>query len=229
MRGDVTGKGSAAGGYEWQSSGLDLLVEGAQFSDLARWVGQSLPVLGPYRIAARVAGSTTAPALPAIDVAVGGRGTPQITLAGKVADLRTASGIDVKLAASASDWWRLDTAANGQRLPPFRASARVRGTRQGYRVDDLELKVADSKVNASLRVVPGGPRLRITGKVTAPLIDLARRPPASGAAEGVRHRVRIAARRPTTGSSPTSTSICRSRGWSFPAAASCGRAAGGWR
>ena len=183
LRGDLTGKGSAAGGYEWQSSGLDLLVEGAQFSDLARWVGQSLPVLGPYRIAARVAGSTAAPALPAIDVAVGGRGAPQITLTGKVADLRTASGIDVKLAASASDWWRLDTAANGQRLPPFRASARVRGTRQGYRVDDLELKIADSKINASLRVVPGGPRLRITGKVTAPLIDLARRPPMSGSAK----------------------------------------------
>ncbi len=181
VRGDLNGAAAAAGGYEWQSGGIDLLVEGAQFSDLARWLGMSLPALGPYRIAARVTGSTAAPALPVIDIALGGRGMPQITLRGSVADLRTASGIDMKVAASATHWWRLETATQGPRLPPFQASARVRGTRQGYRVDDLELKIADSAVNASLQVVQGGPRLRVVGKVTSPLIDLARLPPAPGA------------------------------------------------
>ena len=71
-------------------------------------------------------------------------------------------------------------AARCRRFAPALAFA---GRGRRYRVDDLELKVADSKVNASLQVVPGGPRLRITGKMTAPLIDLARRPPASGAAK----------------------------------------------
>ena len=180
-RGDLRGEAAAAGGYEWHSGGIDVLAEGAQFSDLARWFGTSLPALGPYRIAARVAGSTAAPALPVIDIALGGRGMPHITLRGAVSDLRTASGIDIKLAASATDWWRLETATQGPRLPPFHASARVRGTRQGYRVDDLELKIADSAVNASLQVVQGGPRLRVVGKVTSPLIDLARLPPARSA------------------------------------------------
>ena len=180
-RGDLRGEAAAAGGYEWHSGGIDVLAEGAQFSDLARWFGTSLPALGPYRIAARVAGSTAAPALPVIDIALGGRGMPHITLRGAVADLRTASGIDIKLAASATDWWRLETATQGPRLPQFHASARVRGTRQGHRVDDLELKIADSAVNALLQVVQGGPRLRIVGKVTSPLIDLARLPPARSA------------------------------------------------
>ena len=181
-RGDVSGKRSATGGYEWQSSGLDLLLEGAQVSDLAQWVGTSLPAMGAYRIAARVAGTPAAPALRAIDIAVGGTGRPQITLRGSVADLRSASGIDVKLTASSTTWWQLGTAAGGQRIPPFRASARVRGARQAIRLDDLELKVADSTVSASLQVERGGPRLRVTGKVTSPLIDLARRPPVSDGA-----------------------------------------------
>ena len=181
-RGEVAGKRAAAGGYEWQSNGLDVLLEGAQISELARWVGTSLPALGAYRIAARVAGTPAAPALPSIDIAVGGRGTPQITLLGSVADLRAASGIDIKVMASSTAWWQLGTAAGGQRVPPFRASAHVRGARQAIRVDDLELKVAESTVNASLQVARGGPRPRISGKVSSPLIDLARRAPAAGAA-----------------------------------------------
>jgi len=181
-RGEVSGKHSAAGGYEWQSSGIDVLFEGAQFSDLAPWVGTSLPALGAYRLAARVAGTPAAPSLPAIDIAIGASGTPQITLRGSVADLRNAGGIDVKLAASAADWWRLGKATGGQHLPPFRASARVRGTRQSVQVDELALIVAGSTVNASLQVVRGGPRLRVTGKLTSPLIDLARGSPASGGA-----------------------------------------------
>ena len=181
-RGEIAGKRAAAGGFEWQSSGLDLLVEGAQLSDLARWLGTSLPALGAYRIAARAAGTPAAPALPSIDIAVGGRGTPQITLRGNIADLRAASGIDVKVTASSTAWWQLGTAAGGQRVPPFRASAHVRGARQAIRIDDLELKVAESAVSASLQVERGGPRPRITGKVSSPLIDLARRPPVGGSA-----------------------------------------------
>ena len=182
-RGDLMGSVSAGGHYEWKSTGVDLLLQGAQFSDLARWFGKSLPALGQYRIAARVAGSAAAPGLSAIDITIGGSETPEIKLRGAVADLRAASGIDLQLAASAADWWRLEAAADGPRLPPFRASARLRDARQGYRVDDLEVRIADSTVSASLQVAQAGPRLRVTGKAASPLIDLARLAPGTGSAK----------------------------------------------
>jgi hypothetical protein len=41
-------------------------------------------------------------------------------------------------------------------------------------VDELEVKIADSTVNASFQVAQAGSRFRVTGKVTSPMIDLAR-------------------------------------------------------
>jgi len=180
-RGEFVGKVSSSGNYEWQSAGVDLLLQGAQLGDLARLLGQSLPALGPFRMAAHMAGPAAAPELSAIDITIGGRQTPEINLRGAVSNVRAASGIDLQLVASASDWWRLE-AGGGLRLPPFRASARVRDFRQGYRVDGLELRIADSIVNASLQVARGSPRPRVTGRASSPLIDLARMPPAPRAA-----------------------------------------------
>ena len=45
-RGELTGRVTAGGGFEWQSSGIDLVIQGAQFSDLDGWVGRPLPALG---------------------------------------------------------------------------------------------------------------------------------------------------------------------------------------
>src|SRR5205085_9518769 len=70
--------------------------------------------------------------------------------------------------------WRPVFMPDAPSLPPFRASARVRDTRGGYRVENLQLKVADSTVNASLTVLSNGPRMRIAGKAASPLIDLSR-------------------------------------------------------
>ena len=84
--------------------------------------------------------------------------------------------------AAATDGWHLEALAAGQRLPPFRASARVHGARQAYRVDDLDLTIAGSSANGSLQVVQGGPRPRLTGRLTSPLIDLPRLAAATGAA-----------------------------------------------
>ncbi|HSQ05662.1 MAG TPA: AsmA-like C-terminal region-containing protein, partial [Burkholderiales bacterium] len=64
--------------------------------------------------------------------------------------------------------------------PPFRGSAHLRDTRAGYRVDDLELRIADSTVSASLHAEQRGPRLLLTGKAASPLLDLVHLLPASG-------------------------------------------------
>ena len=173
-RGELTGQRSADRTYAWHSTGLDLTVQGAQFSDFGQWTGKPLPQLGAYRIAARMSGPLTGPELTGIDATVGGSGKPEIRLRGAVANLRAASGLDLQLVAAAGDWWHAGTLAAAPRLPPFRASARVRDTRHGYRVDNLELKIAHSTVSASLQVAQRGPRLHVTGKAASRLIDLAR-------------------------------------------------------
>jgi len=115
-----------------------------------------------------------------MEVTIGGRGMPEIKLRGAVADLRAASGIDLQLTASASAWWRPGAAADGPRLPPFHARARLRDARQGYLVDDLEVAIAGNTLSASLQVAQVERRLRITGKAASPVIDLTRRPLGTG-------------------------------------------------
>lgn len=178
-RGEFQGAVATDGSYEWRSPGTDLVVDGNEFGDLGDWLGRPLPSIGRYRIAAHAAGTLAAPVLSAIDVALGGGTLPEIKLSGTIADARAVSGIDLKIAATAADWWYFD-AAGATPLPPFRASARVRDSREGYRVDDFDLRIADSSMSAALQIVKAGSRLRITGKAKAPLIDLSRHAPARG-------------------------------------------------
>jgi len=173
VRGELEGSVSAAGGYEWRSAGIDLVAEGKQFGDLQAWIDRPLPALGAYRISARVSGTPAAPALSALDVAAGGDSMPKINVSGAIGNVRAADGIDLKIEAKATRPWRLD-AKSATRLPPFRASLRLHESDQGYRLDDLELKIAESTVNAALRVAKVGSRLHVTGNVKLPVIDLAR-------------------------------------------------------
>jgi uncharacterized protein involved in outer membrane biogenesis len=172
-RGELQGNVSAAGDYEWGSAGLDLVAEGKQLGDLAAWIDRPLPALGAYRISARASGTVTAPALSAIEVAAGGDGMPKISVSGSIGDVRAAGAIDLKIDATATKSWRL-AAKSATRLPPFHASVRLHESAEGYRLDDLELKVAESTVNASLHVAKVASRLHVTGKVKLPVIDLAR-------------------------------------------------------
>ena len=171
--GDVQAGISAGGEYAWRSTGVDLLVEGSQFGDLGDWIDQPLPALGKYRIAAHADGALAAPALSAIDATLGGDGLPEIAVSGAVTDIRAGNGIDLQVNAAVTHWWSvIGTALRS--LPPFRASGRLRESKQGYLVDDLELKIIESRASASLRVDRVGSRLRVAGTVKSPLIDLSR-------------------------------------------------------
>lgn len=169
------------------TGGLNLAigVQTDEFADLAALFGARLPPRKHFRAKAQLTGAAAAPALAAIDAAYGGRDGPEIRLRGAVANVRAASGIDLQVTASATRWWHFAAAKSSPRLPPFRATARLRDAPQGYRVDDFEFRIAESKVSASLQVVRGGPRPRITGKLAAPLIDLARLSVESGTQGGL--------------------------------------------
>ena len=173
IRGEIDGA-LQTGVYIWQSSGLDLIVEGAQFGDLSQWYARPLPALGAYRIVARMSGVAASPKVDALDATFGGAERPEVKLRGAIGNLRAASGIDLHITASADKWWRSVVFPAAPPLPPFRASARVRDIRNGYRVDNLNLKIGDNVVAASIDVTSSGARPRIRGHVTSPLIDLSR-------------------------------------------------------
>ena len=183
IRGELAGALMPAGAYDWRSNGLDFDLQGTQFGELGQWYGRTLPAWGAYHIVARATGPGAAPAFQAIDAQFGGGERPEIRVRGAIGNWRTMSGLDVRVTASAKEWWRSVLVPEAPPLPPFRASARVRDARNGYRVDDLELKIAENAVSASLTVLANGPRLRIAGKAASPLIDLSRltRAPAGAA------------------------------------------------
>jgi len=157
---------------------LALNVEAPEPDEL---FGASAPPLGALRGTARLTGAPSAPALAEIDIAIGGKAMPELTLRGKIANPRAASGVDLQLTAAAADWWLPESGAH---LPPFRLSTRLRDDASGYRLDDFELSVADSRVAASLQVGRAGQRLRVSGQLSSPLIDLARlAPPTRQSAE----------------------------------------------
>jgi uncharacterized protein involved in outer membrane biogenesis len=196
VRGELQGSVSDADRYEWRSDGIDVVAEGKQLGDLAAWIDRPFPAFGEYRISARASGSIAAPSLSAIDVAVGGDKTPKIKLVGSIGDVRAAGGIDLKIDARATRSWRLN-ANSATRLPPFRASVRLHDSGQGYRLDDLELKIAEKSVNASLDVAKVGSRLHIAGKVKLPVIDLAHPAAEAGSAQASTGAVKK--KRPSSG------------------------------
>jgi uncharacterized protein involved in outer membrane biogenesis len=150
LRGSID-KPRTLGGLE-----MALSVRTAELGELAGLLGGSARPLGPFSGAAQLTGSAAAPGFSDIDATLGGGERPEIRLRGAVADLRAASGVDLKLTASAAKPWRFGKAASGPRLPPFRASARLRDAQPGYRVDELDLRIADGTANASQQVVQGG-------------------------------------------------------------------------
>ncbi len=172
--GSIEDTAPGSGRFAWTTPGLDVKVQGTQLHDLGELVGRPLPALGRYRIAARVTGTAAAPGLSNIDAAIGSAEHVELTARGAVANALTAAGIDLQVTANAPHAWRLADGANGPRLPPFQLHTRLRDAPRGYRADGLELRIAGSTVNATLAVVTGGARPRVTAQVSTPALDLAR-------------------------------------------------------
>ena len=155
---------------------LALNAEAPEVAELAALFGASVPQLGALRVTAQLTGTASAPALTQIDATLGEPATHRFTLNGAVADLRAARGIDLHLRAQTTGA-ALPGLPPG--LPPLRINARLRDDAAGYRLDELELDVADSRVNAALQLTRSDQRLHVRGQLSSPLIDLARwTPPA---------------------------------------------------
>jgi uncharacterized protein involved in outer membrane biogenesis len=183
-QGGIEATAPGSGTLAWSSPGLDIQVQGTQLHDLGELIGKPLPALGPYRFAGRLSGSMTKPSLTGIDASIGARGRIEIGMKGTVGDLRAPKAIDLQVAASSTEWWRAGDTADAPRLPPFSMRGRLRDAQSGYTMDGLDLTVADSTVNASLAIVTGGARPRITVRAASPAIDLGRLVPKANAVAG---------------------------------------------
>ena len=85
-----------------------------------------------------------------------------------------AKGIDLALSVEGESLTDL-SALSGSEVPDlgtYRLAGRVRDTDEGYRVDELELRLGDLEAEGELAAALGGERPRLTGSLHLPRLDL---------------------------------------------------------
>ncbi|MBB4267379.1 AsmA family protein [Roseospira visakhapatnamensis] len=177
-------KATATGSIDNLSAGdgVTLLVaaEGGEVADLLRLPalaaaagdGQDLPMLGPFRVSATVAGGPDDLTVKDIDLGVGPPEGLRLTAVGAVADAVAASGLDLTVALTAPDPARL-TELGIPIAVPVQASAQVSDIDGGYRLADLRAALGRSHLTGDLDARLDGPRPHLSGRLVAPLLDLA--------------------------------------------------------
>jgi len=158
---------------------LSLSAEGGEVADLMPLAngqedaaGTDLPMLGPFRVTASVTGSAAALAVQDIDIGVGPPDGLRLTATGAVADALAASGIALDVALNAPDPARLADLGVPVSVP-VQAKAHVSDISGGYRIADLSAALGSSRIGGSLDATLDGPRPRVAGTLSGPLLDLA--------------------------------------------------------
>ena len=134
---------------------LQVKGSGSDLSRLGSIIQQPLPRTGPFQFSGRLTGSATALSVAQIQGNVS-HSKLKLSLTGKVRDLQTLRGIDLKWNGSGRNLTELNT-LTGLTLPesgPFKASGRLSGSPH---------KLVISSLNASVQL--GLARFGITGRV----------------------------------------------------------------
>ena len=171
-------------------SGIDLAItaEGTETGNLSPvaqdFAGQSVPALGPFRVAAGIKGALgTAFAVDGLDVSVGSSEKALLTVQGAIADAVALTGVDVSVAVDSPTLANLGTP---EAPLPDVGPVRVRGQAQGsltdeLRVNGLTLQMGDSDVAGSLIARTEGERPSVNLALTSNFLDLSPFQPAGGA------------------------------------------------
>lgn len=181
-RGGLSLRRTGSGPPEIPVLDLELQARGPELRELLALAGRSIPAIGPYAMAGRLSGSRDTPRLTALEIQVGSRERVHVRASGEIAKPREAGGLDLRVAAIAERQWQTGDESGAPRLPPFRLKTRLRDRPDGYALDELELEVAGSRLDAALVATRDDGRLRVAGRAASPLIDLAR--VAAGAEQG---------------------------------------------
>ncbi|HSD50682.1 MAG TPA: AsmA family protein, partial [Candidatus Methylomirabilis sp.] len=170
-----------------EAAGLDLKVKakGEELAEVAKLADKSIPALGPFSLAAQVAGSTESLSLSGIDASIGKPEQVLVKATGAVKDALNARGITVAVAVESKD---LKPAAKAfgvemPPVPPLSAAVRVRDAQGVYAFEDLKATLGKSNVAGSGALAIGGPRPKIRTQLASTLLDLSELVPEGKAAQ----------------------------------------------
>jgi len=163
--------------------GLDVVLDarGDELSTLLSrtgWLkaaeGQTLPAIGPYKVAARLVGSVQAPALENIDAVLGKHDTLLVGVRGSFAAPLTGRGLDLAVTAESDSLngpgrlVGLDTTVTG----PLRAAGKLTDAATGgWRLSGIKATMGSSDLAGDLAFTLQ-PRITVNGKVTATRLNL---------------------------------------------------------
>lgn len=154
--------------------GIDLQInaQGDELADLIKRSGlqtgqTTLPVIGPYKIAARLTNAGGTLGLDDIDAALGRRETLLLGAKGAIRDL-AGTGLDLAISAEADGLGGLSRLI-GIDLPsagPLKLSGRLADTDNGWRLTGLKSVLGRSDFNGEIAVITG-PRPRLVGRLAS--------------------------------------------------------------
>ncbi len=159
-----------------EAMGLDLKVKakGDELAEVAKLADKSVPALGPFTVAAQVAGSADALSVSGIDASIGKPEQVMVKATGAVKDALNARGINMAVAVESKDL-KSTAKAFGVELPsvpPLSAAARIRDVQAAYAFEDLKASIGKSNVAGSGAIAIAGPRPRIKAHIASTLLDL---------------------------------------------------------
>lgn len=136
---------------------------------------QNLPPIGPLDAKARLTGSPARLAVDDLALSVGQAQQGLVGLQGRIADLAEGKGIDVAVNVDAQNLQPLGGIFGVAlpKVPPLRATARLKDVPEGYGIEGLSAKVGASDLSGSVTLaLVGKPRPIITAALSSSVIDL---------------------------------------------------------
>ena len=169
---EFTGNGKVGNLISLRDIHLDLTGSGKDLAELGRVIGVSLPQTGPFDVKGRLTGSIKALSLTEAQGNVTREGL-RLAARGKVEDLLSCRGIDLKVTATGKEFAEIGT-LTGTKLPElgsFDLSGHLTGSRTALALEGLSAIVGKSDLTGSAKV-EFRKRPKITLVLASGLLDL---------------------------------------------------------
>lgn len=167
--------------------GLDLKVsaEGPELADAVRLAGAEIPLVGPFRLSARLTNPKDVLRVSDLDAAVGRRDLALVTVKGTLARLVPARGLDVMVTGESENLAALSPLL-GAAIPalgPAHVAAHVTEADGVYKLAEMTLGLGHSDASGEASVDMRGPRPAIKARLASESFDTADLSPASRVGE----------------------------------------------
>jgi uncharacterized protein involved in outer membrane biogenesis len=159
-----------------EGAGLDLRItaEAGEVADLAKLADQTLPALGPMKVALKVTGSPNqAISVSDLDASLGKSETVRVTAKGAIKDALKQKGIALEIGLEAKDLTALAQLAKAElpKIPPTTLSAKVADIEGGYALSDLKLAAGKTNLTGAAQARLGD-KPKLSAKLASTLVDL---------------------------------------------------------